>query len=62
MKKQIEEYDAFIDDQGTLFQRVSDNQYDYQLNDDFGKDYCTIDQMKDWGVKVDKVVTIGESL
>lgn len=60
MSKQIEECDAFIDDQGTIFQRVSDNRYDYQLNDDYGKDFCTIDQMKQWDVKVEKQINIEE--
>ncbi|MBW3020726.1 hypothetical protein KY334_05495 [Candidatus Woesearchaeota archaeon] len=45
-----EHLDFFIDDQGTIFQRISDNKYDYELYDENGKDCCTIQQMFDWNV------------
>jgi len=50
--------EAFIDDTGTIFQKVSDGKYDYQLNDDYGKDYCTVDQMISWDVVEVKKITI----
>jgi len=60
MKENFEEYDYFIDDKGTTYQKIDDEGYDYKLTDNFGVDYCTISQMKDWKVKVDKILKLEE--
>ena len=44
----------FVDDIGTIYEKVDDEFYDYKLEDEFGIDYCTIDQMIEWQVKVVK--------
>ena len=60
MKDNFEDYDHFIDDNGTIYQKIDDEFYDYKLNDEYGTDYCTVNQMKSWKVKVAKVITTTE--
>ena len=46
----------FVDDNNTLFEKVDGQSYDYKLtetiNGESSVDFCTIEQMKDWDVKL----------
>lgn len=46
--------DNFVDDKGTTFTRCeSSAKYDYKLSDSNGIDYCTVEQMLDWKVRIE---------
>ena len=59
-KWEVENVEMFLDDNETQFIRGpfefeehgSKRSYDYKLIDKDGEDYCTINQMKDWGVQM----------
>jgi len=46
------ELEKFTDEIGTVFTKIDNSKYDYMLKDNDGIDYCTIEQMKDWGVNI----------
>ena len=48
----------FIDEIGTVFERVGGNpNYDYRfVTVDGDTDFCTEDQMVDWGVQLDTTI------
>jgi len=46
----------FVDEIGTTYEIVEDKFYDYKLTDEFGIDYCTVDQMINWKVKIKKEI------
>ena len=52
--KKYENCSKFIDDTGTEYEEINDEFYDYKLTDEFGIDYCTVEQMQEWNVKVSK--------
>ena len=52
MNNLYENAEKFVDEIGTTYEKIEDEFYDYKLTDEFGIDYCTIDQMKIWEVKV----------
>jgi len=46
----------FVDEIGTIYESIDDEFYDYKLTDEFGVDYCTIEQMIEWDVKIEKEI------
>ena len=50
----------FMDDKSTIFIYVDDEFYDYKFYDDYGLDYCTIEQMDEWGTIPQKIIEFKE--
>jgi len=52
------EVTVFLDDFETVYTRgpfkFNNTSYDYKLQDKYGEDYCTIDQMVMWNVELTK--------
>jgi hypothetical protein len=48
----------FIDKFGTTFTRVTENnvEYDFKLEDGFGEDYCTLEQMELWDIQIKTIL------
>tara|TARA_R110002020_G_scaffold102504_2_gene240676 strand:- start:4601 stop:4777 length:177 start_codon:yes stop_codon:yes gene_type:complete len=52
MTYQWENYDKFVDDTGTIFEKLSNSKYDYRFTTPEGDtDFCSRQQMVSWGVK-----------
>ena len=54
--KIYKECKQFVDEIGTTYEAIEDEFYDYKLTDEFGVDYCTVEQMSDWEVKIEKEI------
>ena len=56
MQPDVWKLNEFIDEIGTKFIKgpfeVNNKKYDYKLIDKDGEDYCTIDQIKNWNIKL----------
>lgn len=52
---------SFRDEMGTEFIRgpfeIDGIAYDYKLRDKDGEDYCSIKQMEEWGVELNKIIS-----
>ena len=53
--KLYKESEKFVDDIGTTYECIEDEYYDYKLTDEFGVDYCTVEQMTEWEVEIKEV-------